>query len=104
MLFTLYLCKKKINYTNFLYHRITPADYRDRLAATTLGDKVTPFQGVLTEAWITCMLVITILGSTNMRRKGELYMATLPIGFAVMLGIMAAVSVLFMLSSYQNNK
>ena len=47
---------------------------------------------MLTEAWITCILVITIIGSTNRRRKGELYMATLPIGLAVALGIMSAVS------------
>ena len=72
---------------------VTPDKYTDNLAATVLGDQVKPWQGVLIEAWITCMLVITIIGSTNMRRKGELYMATIPIGFAVTLGIMSAVSI-----------
>lgn len=78
--------------TGFVY-AVTPSKYRGNLAATTLEPDVDSWQGMLIEAWITCMLVITILGSTNVRRKGNVYMATLPIGFSISMGIMSAVSV-----------
>lgn len=70
---------------------VTPSAFRDRLAVTSLHDDVTPLQGVFIEAWITAILVLVIFGSTNARRKSDLFMPTIPIGFAVALGIMSAV-------------
>jgi glycerol uptake facilitator-like aquaporin len=71
---------------------VTPAQYRGQLAATTLGPDVQPWQGFLVEVWVTCILLLTIYGATNEIRKGNVYMPTLLIGFAVALGIMSAVS------------
>lgn len=71
-------------------YAITPAQFQDRLSATGLGPGVTPWQGYLTEAWITCILVITIMGSTNPARKIGLQMPPLFIGLAVSLCIFAA--------------
>ena len=73
-------------------HSITPNETRGALAATTLGPGVQNWQGFLVEMWITAILVITIFGSTNSARKGNVYMATIPIGFAIALGIMTGVS------------
>ncbi|KAK2144175.1 hypothetical protein LSH36_780g02042 [Paralvinella palmiformis] len=71
-------------------YAITPSKYQDRLSATTLGHLVTPWQGYLTETWITCILVITIMGSTNPVRKVGAQMPPLFIGLAVSLCIFAA--------------
>ena len=99
------MCNPSIhNHVNSASSSVTPDKYTDNLAATVLGDQVKPWQGVLIEAWITCMLVITIIGSTNMRRKGELYMATIPIGFAVTLGIMSAVSIQLISDIYSDDR
>ena len=54
------------------------------------GD-ITAGQAVAIEALITCILVITYLGSTNQRRKGHVYMSAIPVGMAYSLGIMSAV-------------
>ena len=70
---------------------VTPAHFRDRLAVTSLHADVTAVQGVFIEAWITGILVLVIFGSTNSRRKRDVYMSTIPIGLAVALCIMAAV-------------
>jgi glycerol uptake facilitator-like aquaporin len=68
-----------------------PSERREGLSATTLAPGVEPHQGFLIEAWLTSLLVLTIFGSTNERRKGNLFMPTIPIGLAVALGIMAGV-------------
>ena len=71
---------------------MTPSAHREGLAATTLHPEVKPWQGMLIEAWITAILVTSIHGATNQQRKGALFIPTIPIGFAVALGIMSAVS------------
>ena len=53
-----------------------------------------PWQGFLTEVYITFNLIITCFAASNTRRKGNLYMPTIPIGFAITVGIYAAVSML----------
>ncbi|ELT91414.1 hypothetical protein CAPTEDRAFT_148029 [Capitella teleta] len=72
----------------FIY-AVTPPSKRGNLAATELGEGVDGWQGMLVELWITCILVLTIRGSTNKQRKGNILMHTLPIGLAVALGIMS---------------
>ena len=70
---------------------MTPANRRDNLACTLVNPEIAPWQGLIVEAWITFILVLTIHGSTNEKRKPSLFMPTIPIGFAVALGIMAGV-------------
>lgn len=79
-------------YSSFLICSMIPSKSREGLSATTLGLDVKPVQGFLVELWITCLLVLTVFGSTNMKRKGSLHMPTVPIGLAVALGIMTGVS------------
>ncbi len=74
------------------YYSITPDAVRGRLGATTLGDGIELWQGFLIEFWITLILVIAVLGSTNKSRKKDLYMFVIPIGLAVALGHFVAVS------------
>ena len=74
-------------------HRVTPAAFRDRLGATTLHYDVTPAQGVFIEAWTTSIVILVLFGSTNSRRKNDLFMPTIPVGFAIALGMMASVSI-----------
>ena len=74
-----------------IFVRITPEEFQGNLAATTLNPSVSLAQGVFTEAILTAFLVTTIIGSTNKRRKGELHMATIPIGFAVSVGVLSGV-------------
>ncbi|ELT87914.1 hypothetical protein CAPTEDRAFT_37043, partial [Capitella teleta] len=75
----------------FVYGMI-PSASRGHLSATSLGPGVEPHQGFLIEAWITCLLVLTVFGSTNKKRKGSLHMPAVPIGLAVALGIMTGVN------------
>lgn len=72
---------------------MTPSDHRGSLAATKIDDSMKQWQGFLIEMWATCILLLTIYGSVNLKRKGVLHMNTIPIGFAVALGIMSTVSV-----------
>ena len=71
--------------------RVTPVTKRGGLAATTLSPLVQPWQGYLIEAWITLLLVLIILGATNSRWKGQLFVPNIIIGFAVTCGILCAV-------------
>ena len=70
---------------------ITPEAARETLGAFVVTPGVEPWQGFLTEAWITFQLMLTILGSTNSARKDDLFMPVIPIGVSVAVGIMAAV-------------
>lgn len=70
---------------------MTPAKHRETLAATVLGSDISSWQGLLVEAAITFILVMTVFGATNADRKGDLHMPTVPIGFSVALGIMCGV-------------
>ncbi len=78
--------------TGFFFFRVTPGDKRGLVGATVLADGLKSWQGFLIELWITLILVITVLGSTNKCRKKDLRMFVIPIGLAVALGIMVAVS------------
>ena len=71
---------------------VTPADNRDHLAVKPLYEGLSPVQGAAIEGWITFILILAILGSTNARRKKEVYMPAIPIGFSVAAGIFATVS------------
>ncbi|KAK2175376.1 hypothetical protein NP493_737g02067 [Ridgeia piscesae] len=73
--------------TGFVY-LMTPASRREGLSATMVNAELEPWQGMLVEAWITAILVLTIYGSTNDNRKDTLFMPTIPIGFAITLGIL----------------
>lgn len=68
---------------------VTPDEKREALATTVPGDGVEDWQAILVEMWITCILLFTIIGSTNLKRKGNLYMPPIFIGFAIALGIMS---------------
>ena len=70
---------------------VTPALRREALAATVLHPELEPWQGVLVEAWLTFILLCTIQGATNARRKGSVYMPTIIIGCAVTVGVMSGV-------------
>ena len=72
--------------------RMTPDALREGLGVTAPGEGVSSWQAMLIEAWITCTLVLTILASTNSRRKLPTFMAPIPIGFAVGLGLLIGVS------------
>ncbi|ELU02847.1 hypothetical protein CAPTEDRAFT_180401 [Capitella teleta] len=89
ILYVIAQCVGAIAGAGFIY-AVTPADFRGNLALTDLNEGMEPWQGYLVETWVTCILVLTILGATNERRKGNVYMPTILIGFAVCLGIMSA--------------
>lgn len=74
----------------FIY-AMTPSGSRDGLAATLVNDDIEPWKGMLIEAWITTILVLTIFGATNAKRKA-VFMPTIPIGFAIALGIMSGIA------------
>ena len=76
---------------HFVAFRITPDEFQGGLAATVLQNDVSLAQGVFTEALLTGILITTILGCTNRRRKGDVLMATIPIGFAVSIGVLSGV-------------
>ena len=79
-------------YILFDVDRVTPEHRRDSLAATTLSSEIQVWEGVVIEAWLTFMLVITIHGSVNKRRKKDgLFMPTIPIGMAVTMGVICGV-------------
>ena len=61
------------------------------LAVTMPGEDVEPWQAFLFEALITAMLCFTVHGATNIKRKGQLYINTHPIGGALALGILMGV-------------
>ncbi|KAI0209741.1 Aquaporin-1 [Lamellibrachia satsuma] len=73
--------------TGFVYF-VTPAARRERLSATMVNPEIETWRGMLVETWITAILVLTIYGATNDRRKENLFMPTIPIGFATTLGIL----------------
>ena len=70
---------------------VTPPQHRETLAATVLSKDITSWQGFLVEGAITFILVMTVFGATNSDRKCDLHMPTIPIGFAISLGIMSGV-------------
>ena len=71
---------------------ITPENRRETLSATELNPELNVWQGLLVEVWLTFILVSTIHGATNSKRKGNLYMPTIIIGCAVTVGVMSGVS------------
>ena len=77
-----------------MYFSMTPSARRETLAATLLNEELEAWQGVLVEVWVTFILVNTIFGATNERRKGNIYMPTIIIGFAVTVGVMSGVRLL----------
>ena len=70
---------------------VTPALRREALAATVLHPELEPWQGVLVEAWLTFILLCTIQGATNARRKGHIYMPTVVIGSFVTVAVLSGV-------------
>ena len=74
----------------FCAYRITPANRRHDLGLMTLHPDVTLGQGVVTEAWLTFILVQTVWGALNSRRRRVLS-PSIPIGLAYSLGTMAGV-------------
>ena len=76
---------------------LTPYTRRDTLAATEVNPEVASWAGFLVEAWLTSILVLTILGATDDQRK-PVYMPSLPIGMAVAVDIMAGVSIVLSVS------
>ena len=74
---------------------VTPALRREALAATVLHPELEAWQGVLVEAWLTFILLCTIQGATNARRKGSVYMPTVVIGSFVTVAVLSGVRQLF---------
>ena len=72
---------------------MTDSDNREELAATTVDPSLEAWQGFIVEIWLTWILVQTIFGATNLRRK-KVFMAGIPIGMAVALDVMAGVKAL----------
>ncbi|KAI0221798.1 Aquaporin-4, partial [Lamellibrachia satsuma] len=85
LLYVIAQCAGTAAGTGFVYI-VTPAARREGLSATMVNPEIEPWQGMLVETWITAILVLTIYGATNDRRKENLFMPTIPIGFAVTLG------------------
>ena len=83
----MYICIYYVYYVTSL----TPSTRRESLAATVLNPELEPWQGMLIEVWLTFFLVCVILGATNQKRKGNLFMPTIVIGFAVAVGVMSGV-------------
>ncbi len=71
--------------------RITPREFVESLAATTVQPGLSPWKAVVVELLITASLVLTIFGATNEKRR-SVFLPSLPIGMAVMLGVLIGVS------------
>ena len=70
---------------------VTPASRLENLSATLLHPELEAWQGVLVEAWLTFILLCTIQGATNARRKGHIYMPTVVIGSFVTVAVLSGV-------------
>ena len=71
---------------------VTASQHRGSLARTEVSDDIEQWQGVFVELWLTFILVQTIWGATNRRRR-RVFLPSLPIGLAVALDIMTGVRV-----------
>ena len=72
--------------------RITPSKQRDDMEVMTLHPDITIGQGVVMEAWLTFILMQTIWGSINSRRRRVLS-PSIPIGLAYVVDILAGVRI-----------
>ena len=70
---------------------VSPSPYIGNLAVTSTNGLLPPWKGMLVEMWLTCMLVLTIWGATDKKRRA-VHMSSIPIGMAVAMCTMAGVS------------
>ncbi|ELU00157.1 hypothetical protein CAPTEDRAFT_26353, partial [Capitella teleta] len=63
------------------------------LALTKPAAGIEPWKGMLFEMVLTAILCFTVHGATNVKRKGMLFINTLPIGMALALGILMGLPV-----------
>ncbi len=70
---------------------MTASQHRGTLARTEVSDDIEQWQGVFVELWLTFILVQTIWGATNRRRR-RVFLPSVPIGCALALDIMTGVS------------
>ena len=83
---------------------LTPASRQGTFAATLLHPELDAWQGVLVEIWLTFFLICVVLGTTNEKRKGNLYLPTVIIGFAVTLAVLSGVLTVIFFSNVSSYK
>jgi len=65
-------------------------DQGGSFALTMVAPHIQPWQGMLVEGWATAILVFTVLGATDTKRR-SIMMPAIPIGFAVACALLSAI-------------
>ena len=73
---------------------VTPGHMRESLGATRVNPEMAAWQGVIVEAWLTCLLMLTVRGATCEKRR-KVYMPSIPIGLVIGMDVMVGVSARF---------
>ena len=79
-----------------IYCSVTPSQFRERLGATTVNSSMEPWQGLVVEAWLTCLLLLTICGATCQKRR-PVFMPSIPIGLVIGMDVMIGVNFHYMM-------
>ena len=74
----------------YFYSRLMNEAGRNNMSPISLTEGVSVLQGILCEMLISLQLCLVIAGSTDAKRR-KVFMASMPIGFAVVVGILAGV-------------
>ena len=69
---------------------MTAEENHGNFARTTVHSSIKQWQGVFVEMWLTFILVQTVWGATNKKRR-RVFIPSLPVGLAVALDTMTGV-------------